>query len=162
MLHAQKGQIREAFSRGFARFVLPLVMLTPACGGLQPVKSPLEVRMEAGERAPETLSLPYLCRDGQCTVGQQVYLDERDVRGATLLQEGETQGLIVLEFSPGGRAKLDLVARSNLGRRLVIVQDGKVLGTALLEKPDTQGKLRLLGPLPDMRRVYRELTEPHP
>ena len=66
----------------------------------------------------------------------------------------------MLEFNQDGKAKLDLVARSNLGRRMVIVQDGKVLGTALLEKPDTDGKLRLLGPLPDMRRVYRELTEP--
>jgi preprotein translocase subunit SecD len=137
-------------------------LLLSACGGLQPVRNPLQVRMEEGERGPEAQELPYLCRDGTCTVGQRVYLDERDVRGASLLQEGETQGLLVLEFSPGGEAKLNLLARSNLGRRMVFVQEGKVLGTALIEKPETSGKVQLLGPLPDMRRIFKELTEPKP
>jgi hypothetical protein len=56
----------------------------------------------------------------------------------------------------------NLLARSNLGRRMVFVQEGKVLGTALIEKPETSGKVQLLGPLPDMRRIFKELTEPKP
>lgn len=146
--------------RVFAALLVALAVT--ACGGLAPVRNPLQVRMEAGERGPDSQVLPYLCRDDVCTVGQRVYLDERDVRGASLVQEGETQGLLVLEFSADGQAKLDLLARSNLGRRMVFVQDGKVLATSLIEKPESSGKVGLLGPLPDMRRIFRELTEPRP
>lgn len=149
--------IRHSVSRVVAGLAL---VLAAACSAMQPVSNPVQVRLEASDRAPEATQLPYLCQGGMCAVSPQVFLDERDVRGASLLQEGESQGLLVLEFNDAGKAKLNILTRSNLGRRMVFVQDSRVLGTLLIDRPWEKGRVELQGSLPDLRRIYQELTVP--
>jgi len=82
-----------------------LALMIAGCGGLTPVRRPIQVHLEADQYGPGAMTMQQLCQPGLCYVGQQVYLDERDVRGA-MLQEGETQGSLVLEFTDDGARKL--------------------------------------------------------
>lgn len=134
-------------------------LVSVGCGALTPVRRPVQLRMETDSGGSGTAAMPQLCAPGLCYVGQEVYLDERDLRGA-MLQEGETQGLLVLEFTADGARKLQLVTRSNNGRRMAVVQDGRVLALMLIRQEIAGGRAELEGPPPDLRRVFQSLTEP--
>ena len=129
------------------------------CGALTPVRRPMQLRLEADQYGLGATSMQQLCDPGLCYVGQQVYLDESDVRGA-MLQEGEAQGSLVLEFTEDGARKLKLVTRSNNGRRLAVVQDGKVLALFMIREEIAGGKAELSGKPTDLRRIFESLTEP--
>lgn len=141
--------------------IATLLCLTAACAGLAPVRKPMELRLEGDSNARGVLSMQQLCEPGLCYVGEEVYLDERDVRGAAL-QDGEVQASLVLEFTETGARKLRLVTRSNAGRRLAIVQDGKVLVMTLIRGEILGGKAEVAGRSADLRRVFESLTAPPP
>ena len=136
-----------------------LLCLGTACSGLAPLRKPMQLRLEGDSNTRGVLSMQQLCEPGLCYIGEEVYLDERDVRGAAL-QDGEVQASLVLEFTETGARKLRLVTRSNAGRRLAIVQDGKVLVMTLIRGEILGGKAEVAGRSTDLRRVFESLTAP--
>lgn len=135
-----------------------LALVLSACGASgTPVRG--QFRVEDPDRGPRASQLPYACQPGFCFVGEEVVIDERDIRGASLVQEGESQALIVLEFTRKGVEKLSLATRSNPGRRMAFVQDGKVLLSMLIEG-ELQDKAVIRGPEDDLRRIYLLMTAP--
>lgn len=144
-----------------ARRLLAVALLAlAACSGVQPLKGPVQIRAAEEERAPGVTAMPYLCEPGYCYVGREVFLDERDISGARFEQEGEYRALVTLEFTREGARKLALVTRSNAGRRLVVVHDGKVLATMLVEGELAGGKAAIEGKPADIQKVYETLTQP--
>lgn len=130
--------------------------LFTACAPWQPVMQPVEVRLQSD--SPDAAVVEYYCEKGECRVGRDVHLDERDVRGV-MLQDGESQGLLVLQFTDDGKRKLGVMARGQSpGRSLVVVHDGKALIGSAISKSAQTGELHLRGPKKPMRTLYQRLT----
>lgn len=144
-------------------WAMAVALLMTACGEGVAVRRHFELRREGQAGLAGTETLPWLCREGTCTVAREVWLDERDVRGATFLDRGESTAAIVLHLSDDGAARLALAVRSNQGRQLAIVQDARVLATWLAQAGQggqVAHDLELLGSAAEMQRVYEQLTRP--
>jgi hypothetical protein len=139
-----------------------LAALLAACTPGVAVRRHFELRREGGTGLAATESLPWLCREGSCTVAREVWLDERDVRGATFLDRGEATAAVVLHLSDDGAARLALAVRSNQGQNLAIVQDARVLATwlATTVSGGPPRQIELIGDAKEMKRVYDQLTQP--
>jgi hypothetical protein len=72
--------------------VLVLTFLSAACAQPEPVRRPVQVRVE---------TVAGTCDGPDCALSPEILLDERDLRGVQL-QDGEVQALVMLEFTPQG------------------------------------------------------------
>ncbi len=141
--------------------LLAMVVLS-ACAGSQPLARHVELHaaVEPGSD-PASLSLPYVCQAGTCNVSGQVWLDERDLRGASLQQEGETTAVLQLDLTDVGRPKWQVAVKSNTGRRLALVQDGEVLASWVVEAlQPTASRLEVRGNKDDLQLIFDRLTKP--
>jgi len=150
------------FSKIATVVVLLATVVLSACASSQPLVRHVELHaaVEPGSD-PASLALPYVCQAGTCNVSGRIWLDERDLRGASLQQEGETTAVLQLDLSDVGRPKWQVAVKSNPGRRLALVQDGEVLAAWVVETlQPTASRLEVRGNKDDLQLIFDRLTKP--
>lgn len=142
--------------RGAGRVAVVLRVAGDAEGVLAPLLRParLELRLAgAGPKAgagevlvpeavmdPETLEVKTVKR----AVQRKVLMTGADIAAAHAgLDDGRP--FVALEFSPAGAAKLATVTQENVGRRMAVLVDGRVLTVAVINSPISGGRLSLSG-----------------
>ena len=154
---------RHRQGRRLARISLAAPCIAIGLAGCGPAAAPVrgvQVRLEETERGPRASQQPYPCPAGACYLGQDVLIDDRDIVGASFLEQGESRALIRIELTREGIRKLGLVTESNqAGRRMAFVRDGKVLVTAPFGL-DEKERVLVPGDLPSLRQIYQQLTAP--
>lgn len=91
--------------------------------------------------------------------GRVIFTDQ-DIRSATSSISETGMPVVALELSPRGTDKLAGYSRENVGRFLVIVKDGKVLSSPLIQGEIPNGKFWLQNnfSLEEAQRFAAELT----
>ena len=73
-------------------------------------------------------------------------LTHRDISWAALqLDYIKRRAYVLVHFSPVGREKLATLTRQNIGKRLAILVDGKVLSTPLIQSEVRDGRATIQG-----------------
>jgi len=73
-------------------------------------------------------------------------LTEGDISWATLLTDaGGLRPAVLVHFTPSGRDKLELLTRQNVGKRLAIVVEGKILSAPLIRTAIRDGRATIQG-----------------
>lgn len=105
----------------------------------------------------EMLSDPFT--HAMIPVDRQVLLDETDVSKVQLVPSDH---VISMKMTPGGAAKLKQITAANIGRRLAIVLDGRIIIAPTIRSAVSKAVAISLGPKQtddDLRKLTNELEQ---
>jgi preprotein translocase subunit SecD len=101
-----------------------------------------------GEKAPKGGAVLAKSTDGQVTECLQVgkpIVDAKDVRSATVGETPSKEPALSLVLGGVGSANLDGFAQRNLGKRLALLADGKLVSAPVLQYSSFAGRVQVTG-----------------
>lgn len=104
---------------------------TPDDGVHRRAAIPFEVRVVAASAAATTLAISDEATGETLALREDVSLDNADLAAARVVPTGATFGVEVT-FTTAGTAKMRAVTRENVGRRIAVIVDGRVIASPVV------------------------------
>lgn len=120
-----------AAGTGLVGIALALAPAWLSDGGRLHAAVPFEVRVVAASAAEMTLAITDEATGETLAVRQDVSLDNADLAAARVVPTGATFGVEVT-FTTAGTAKMRAVTRENVGRRIAVIVDGRVIASPVV------------------------------
>ena len=132
-------------------------------GTLPAPRVAVEFRLAENEPGAELIGMPIGDTDEQIYVTKTAALENGDIAKAEA-RRSELDRVsydVQIEFTPAGAKKMEAITGANLGKRLAILIDGKVLSAPkLLEKISSRAVITGRISADEARRIARGIVQP--
>lgn len=91
-------------------------------------------------------------------VERLVVVDADHIRSVRLLDSAEGVRVLVLDVDDLGRTRLEEASTANIGGRMAIVAEGRVVAAPTIRNPLTEGEVFVAVPAEDLERAFDAIS----